>query len=478
MALQLSRRQLLRAGAGLLGATAGLTLLAACGGSASVSATTSTASSGAATGTTTAATTAATTIAASSQAAASAPPSKGGSLTLMTQTDAKQATMYQKITAPFSAANGGAKLTIIQGGAGSTDIQQKLLLLISANTPPDVYWTHTYINSGLASLGIPVDVTPYMSQDKAFDTSDMFAPSLADFNIGGKQYAFPRETTAIIMVYNKALFSKAGIPEPVATWNWQDYLTAAQKLTSGSGPTQTWGTAGWTSSTVIYPAIVRVWEKGGDIVDEQRTTYTLDQAGGVAGMQDIADLIHKYQVHASAAALQGTNVNDLFNTGRIAMVPTINVYSGFANAKFDWDIQALPHDGNMTTRVASAGHSMASEGNNKDLAWNMLKLLASKEAFQDYFDIDALPVASKSVRAAAVAANGTKSPAHIQLGVDALDYARPERVIGNWSSVHATIAGALEGVWGPENKGVQEVLTSVGPQVTALIKAKPTAAKQ
>ncbi|HEV7214217.1 MAG TPA: extracellular solute-binding protein, partial [Chloroflexota bacterium] len=428
--------------------------------------------------TTAAATTSAATSAApTSQAAASAPPSKGGALTLMTQTDAKQATMYQKITAPFPAANGGAKVNIIQGGAGSTDIQQKLLLLISANTPPDVYWTHTYINSGLASLGIPVDIAPYMARDKAFDTSDMFAPSLADFNVGGKQYAFPRETTAIVMAYNKTLFQKAGIAEPVATWNWQDYLTACQKLTSGSGPTQNWGTAGWTSTAVIYPAIVRVWEKGSDIVDEQRATYTLDQAGGVAGIQDIADLIHKYQVHASAAALQGTNVNDLFNTGRIAMVPTINVYGGFANAKFEWDIQAMPHDAAMTTRVASAGHSMASEGTNQDLAWNMLKTLASKEAFQDYYTVDALPVASKSVRAAAVTANGTKSPAHIQLGVDALGYARPERVVGNWSSVHATIAGALGAVWGPEKKSVQQVLTSVGPQVTALIKAKPTAAK-
>lgn len=485
MAFQASRRRLLRYGAGVLGATAGLTLLAACGGSGSasattgsVSATTSTAGSAAAATTGPATTSAATSAAPTSQAAASAPPSKGGSLTLMTQTDAKQATMYQKITANFSADNGGAKLTIVQGGAGSTDIQQKLLLLISANTPPDVYWTHTYINSGLASLGIPVDMTPYMSQDKSFDTSDMFAPSIADFNVGGKQYAFPRETTAIIMIYNKTLFAKVGIPEPVATWNWQDYLTACQKLTSGSGPNEVWGTAGWTSSTVLYPAIVRVWEKGGDIVNEARDTYTLDQAGGVAGMQDIADLIHKYQVHASAAAMQGTSVADLFNTGKIAMVPTINTYSAFLNAKFDWDIQALPHDGDMTTRVASAGHSMASEGNSKDLAWNMMKLLASKEAFQDYFDIDALPVASKSVRAAAVAANAGKSPAHIQLGVDALNYARPERVVGNWSSVHSTIAQALQGVWGPENKSVQTVLTSVAPQVTALIKAKPTAAKQ
>lgn len=472
MATQYSRRQLLRYSTGILGAAAGLTLLAACGGSAGVSA-----ASGSATASV-AATTAAgvTTSTASASAAAAAAPSKGGTLTLMIQTDAKQQTMYQKIVSPFSAANSGAKVNIIQGGAGSTDIQQKLLLLISANTPPDVYWTHTYINAGLASLGIPVDVSPLLARDKV-DTSDIFPASMQDFNVAGKQYAFPRETTAVIMVYNKTLFGKAGIAEPVASWTWQDYVTAAQKLTSGSGPTKTWGTAGWTSPTAIFPANVRVWERGGDVVNQQRTTYTLDQAGGVAGIQDIADLIHKDKVHADAAALQGTNVGNLFSTGRVAMVPTINVYSSFANAKFEWDIQHLPHDNKMITRVASAGHSMASESKQQDLAWNLLKLLASTPAYQDYFDMDALPVASKSVREAAVKNQGTKSPAHIQIGIDALSYARPERVVGNWSSVHSTLANALGGVWGPENKNVQTVLTAAADQVNALIKAKPTAAK-
>jgi len=395
----------------------------------------------------------------------------------MIQTDATQASMYQKIVTPFGPANGGAQVNIIQGGAGSTDIQQKLLLLISANTPPDVYWTHTYINAGLASLGIPVDVSPYQAKDKSFDSSDIFPPSLSDFNVQGKQYAFPRETTAIIMVYNKALLAKAGVAEPTASWKWQDYLDACHKLTSGSGPNQVWGTAGWTSSTVIYPANVRVWQHGGDMVDEQRTKYIMDQAEGVAGIQDIADLIHKEKVHASAAALQGTSVADLFTTGRVAMVPTINVYSGFANAKFDWDIQHLPHDGDMVTRVASAGHSMASEAQHQDLAWNLLKILASKEAFQDYYDIDHLPVASKSVREAAVKDQGSKPPAHVQIGIDALSYARPERVVGNWSSIHSTLANALQGVWGPENKNVQTVLTSVAGQINDLIKAKPTATK-
>lgn len=475
-----SRRQVLRAGAGLLGSFAGLALLAACGGSASVA--TSSAGSAAASTAGGATTGGATTSAAASSSgpastAAAGAPAKGGSLTLIIQTDAKQAPMYEKIVAPFAGDNGGTAVKVVEGGAGATQIQQKLLLLISANTPPDVFWTHTYINAGLASLGVPVDLSPYMARDKSFDTGDIFPASLQDFNIQNKQYAFPRETTAVIMVYNKTLFSKAGVAEPSADWKWQDYVDAAKKLTSGSGPTQTWGTAGWTSGTSIDPAIVRVWQRGGNVVNEQRTSYTLDQPEGVAGVQDIADLIQKDQVHASAAALQGTNVNDLFNTGRVAMLPQINVYSYFANAKFEWDIQHLPHDGQQVTRVASAGHSMASEAQHQDLAWNLMKLLASKQAYQDYFDMDGLPVASKSVREAAVKNQGSKPPAHVQIGIDALGYARPERVVGNWSGVQQALGNALTGVWGPEHKNVQTVLTSVADQVNQLIKAKPTATK-
>lgn len=471
MASQLSRRQLLRSGAGALGAAAGLTLLAACGSGASATLTTS---AGSAVTTTGVATTATVTA---GNAAASAPAGKGGTLTLMIQTDAKQQTMYEKITQPFTQQNAGVKLNIIQGGAGATDIQQKLLLLISANTAPDVYWTHTYINGGLASLGIPEDIAPYLAKDKPFDVSDIFPSSMKDFAVQGKQYAFPRETTALILAYNKDLFGKAGVDLPKAGWTWDNYVQACQKLTSGTGPTKIWGTAGWPNSPYIYPAIIRAWQLGGDIVNADRTQYTLDQAPGVQGFQDIVDLIQKYKVHASAGDLQGTNVGNLFTTGRIAMIPTINVYSAFANAKFTWDIADLPYSGTKTTRVASAGHSMTTASPLKDLSWGLLSLLASKQAFQDYFDMDALPVASKSVRDAAVKANGSKPPAHIQLGIDALSYARPEPVIGNWIGVHQTIASALDGAYGPQNKSVKDALTSVAAQVNQLIKAKPTATK-
>lgn len=459
-----TRRQVLRRGLAGAASLAGVAILAACGGGAASSSTTT--ASAAQPSTSQSAVTSAAAVATKA----------AGTLTLMIQTDANQEKLYTKLGQDYTKANPNVKVNVIEGGAGALDIQQKLLLLVSANTAPDVFWTHTYINAGLASLGIPQDITSYLAKDKAFNTSDIFSASMRDFNILGKQYAFPRETTSYVMMYNKDLFAKDGVAEPTASWTWNDYVATAQKLTKGSGPTKVWGTAGWPNAPYIYPAEIRVWQYDGDIVNKDRTQYTLDQDPGVKGIQDIADLIHKFKVHASPADLQGTNVGNLFNTGRIAMLPYFNVFGGFANAKFAWDIQHLPHDKVQVTRVASAGHSMTTESTQKDAAWGLLTELASKPAYEAYF-ADGLPVASKSVREAAIANQGTKSPAHIKIGIDALSYAQPEPVIGNWIGVHQTIANALAGVYGPEHKDVKTVLTSVAPQVNQLIKAKPTATK-
>src|SRR5690606_34734876 len=43
--------------------------------------------------------------------------------------------------------------------------------------------------------------------------------------------ALPRDISNVVLFYNRDLFAKAGIPEPRAGWNWDDFVETAQKLT-------------------------------------------------------------------------------------------------------------------------------------------------------------------------------------------------------------------------------------------------------
>jgi multiple sugar transport system substrate-binding protein len=493
-----------RAFCGLTGAAGIGALLAACGGAAptptpppkSTSARTPAAATPAAVAPTPAATAPAATKPAATAAATAAPaaaskpaattpaagatpaaaPAAGkasGKVTFLARTLGPTEKMFTPIFDNFKKANPGVQVDVIYGAAGLPDHQTKLLLMISGGTPPDVYDTHSYVGAGLYSLGIPEDVTQMLKADKTIDLDKYYGAAMKDFEYSGKQTGVPRETTSTVLIYNKDLFIKAGVGFPKADWKWADYLQAVEKLTSGQGPTKQYGAAGWVQVGYMYYALIRVWQEGGDVVNEDRTKYTLDQDPGVKGFSWVNDMVQKGW-HPASAQGQAGDPSQLFNTGRVAMIPSFSNYSFFDNAKFDWDIEHLPHNGKQVTRNASAGYSMTTQSKNKDAAWALTSYLFGPEAMQAYFN-SGISVAYKPVAEQALKENAGKRPTNLKVGLDALSYARPEPVVGNWLGIHQTIASALEGVYGPEKKPVKETLSSVADKVNQLIAAKPTA---
>jgi multiple sugar transport system substrate-binding protein len=425
---------------------------------------------------TTAAAAAATTSATPAPAGAASPSAAAsGSLIFTSSTLGNMQKMYPPILDKFKAANPGVQIQDVYAAASVPDYQTKLLLMLSSGQAPDVYWVHTYINAGLSSLNIPQDLTSYIKNDSSFSVDNYFPAAMKDFLYQGKQMALPRETTSTVLLYNKEIFQKAGVAAPTESWTWDDHDKAAQQLTSGSGPNKTWGSAGWIQVGYIYYPLIRVWQLGGDVVNADRTQYTLDQDPGVTTFSWVQDLVKKGLHPASAQGTAG-DPSTLFNTGKVAMIPSFSSFSFFANAKFDWDIQHLPTlpNGKKVTRNASAGHAMTAVSKSKDLAWKLLNFLEGPVAMQDYYDAG-LTVTYKTVATKALQAQAGKPPAHMQIVFDALGYARPEPVVGDWLGIHQTISTALQGAYGPEQKAVKDTLTSVADKVNQLIAAKPTA---
>lgn len=371
---------------------------------------------------------------------------------------------------------GNGQVDVVWGGASAAEIQQKLLTMVAGGTPPDVFWTHTYVNGGLVKRGVPLDLNPLIKGDTVFKADDYYAAALHDFANDGKQYGLPRETTSTVLVYNKSLFDQAGVGPPSAAWTWEDLRRAAQALTKGEGASKQYGLAGFEQKGFAYYAFIRVWHEGGDVVNADRTQYTLDQEPGVRAIQWLADLITKDRVHASSADLSGLGADQVFNTGRIAMMPSISVYSSFQKATFDWDIQHLPRSpqGKQITRNASAGHSIVAQTRVKDAAWNFTRYLASKDVFASMARQGLLIPSYKAVADETIAKVSGK-PTHVKIGLDALAYARPEPVAGDWIGVHHEVATALEGIFGPQTKAVKASLAAIAGRVNDLIKKEPKA---
>jgi len=79
-------------------------------------------------------------------------------ITFLTQGGANSEARYNPIYDMFQEQDGTVAVDFIWHPGGATDIQQKLLTLIAGGDAPDVYWTHTYINPGLAARDVPLEL--------------------------------------------------------------------------------------------------------------------------------------------------------------------------------------------------------------------------------------------------------------------------------------------------------------------------------
>ena len=85
------------------------------------------------------------------------------------------------------------------------------------------------------------------------------------------------------LVYNKKLFDQAGLSYPTDEWSWDDFRTAARKLTNASTHTYGWAYVNDGSEDTVWRFWALLWQAGGNILtpdgkkaafDSSRARYT------------------------------------------------------------------------------------------------------------------------------------------------------------------------------------------------------------
>jgi len=411
--------------------------------------------------------------AASQAEEAAAPSAEATTVTFLTQGGSEAAfARYEPLIETFQEANPDVMVEPIWEPGGAIEIQTKLLTLIAAGDAPDVYWAHSYTNAGQAKRDIQMDLNEMVEADSAINAADFLPAAWADFNINGRQIGFPRETTSTIMIYNKELFEQNNLPLPVDDWTWADFEEAAATITTGEGAERIFGTADWNLNRNTW---VKMWQKGGDVLSEDRTTYTMNEPLSVEQVQLIADWHHQAGFHISGVEMGGFATGDLFTTGRIGMFPQFSVFTNVLPSEFEWDIAHLPVDpgDTRTTRVASAGHSMYSGTENPEAAWKWIANLVTPETYWHFVESGLRLPSLKEVAEDPKFLDPATAPDHAQIMLDAFDYGRPEPVAGDWIGVHREVQPALDSIYGVEQADPQAALDAIADRVNELIAFVP-----
>ena len=377
--------------------------------------------------------------------------------------DTTELANQQKIVDAFQAKN--PNITVKASVADWDSYWPKLQTDLAGGNAPDVFLMDGPLYPDYQTRDQLLDLTPYIAKD-GFDTGQLVDLAVQDFTApDGHLYGLPRDLNTIALFYNKAMFDKAGIPYPDATWDWAKLQDVATKLTmTADGKTTQWGFYTETSDMENDWSSL-VWQAGGDILSPDKKTVVIDTDQAAAGIQYLQDLIYKDKVMAQPVA-GGTG--DMFENGQAAMeangswlVPTHEA------AGLDFDVAPLPKGpAGQATSVNPSGVVAYKGSKAPDAAWEFIKCYTGPELQGMVASLKASMPANKQVLTDqyATSFDGGKTFA------DALSYAHLKPSFKGYDEFNTALQGELdEKVFNDNQMTAKAALDEITPQLQQLL---------
>jgi multiple sugar transport system substrate-binding protein len=234
-----------------------------------------------------------------------------GNLTGVTTDTQRQ--QYEEV---FRPANPNVTVDFQGSGSSGADHIAKILALSVAGTPPDAFFATVNDMPALAAKNTIRTVDDLVKADSKFKADDWFDVHLGAWRYQGKQRGLPWQGGPNITYFNKELLAEAGVPEPTeATWTYDAWRDAGNKLrrVMGAGETPRWATQVGNWMNWVYAF-------GGDVLDREMKKCILDSRESLAGVQLMADFIHRDRLAPTPQEAGSATAQRLFMDKRAAII--------------------------------------------------------------------------------------------------------------------------------------------------------------
>lgn len=251
------------------------------------------------------------------------------------------ATLMQRMVKSFNASHHKIVVQVSTGGTSTGDLLPKVTTAIAAGTFPDIAYIYGSYAANIAKSSATIDLSSRL-HEQGFNWSDFYPASRQVASPGGKVIGFPALIDNLSVIYNKKLFAAAGIPAPSPNWTWNDFRSAAKKLTNASahiyGVNYPIGGDLLDTSWRFFPGL---WQRGGQILSSDNKRALFNSPAGIANLtmwQQMATVDHSVYLDPTA-----NGAEPLFTSGHLGMfvsgpweVPVLN------QSKVPWGDVQLP----------------------------------------------------------------------------------------------------------------------------------------
>jgi multiple sugar transport system substrate-binding protein len=296
----------------------------------------------------------------------------GAEVTLTLFGDPIEVAGYQRLVDAFETENPSVDVTL-SPVPDQDDLLVRVTTAFRAGDPPDVFLVNYRSYGGFAEQGVLAPVQSFVDDSDVIDLADYAPAALEAFRYDGDELTcFPQNVSSLEVYFNADLFEARGVPLPRTGWTWDDFLSAAERLT-GEG----------VYGVGVEPSLIRVapfvWSNGGEVVDDQDdpTRLTLDTGPAREALDFFLDLQTRYGVVPPDREEQAQTSEERFLAGRLAMfldsrkaVPTLRTIEDFG-----WDVAALPvaPGGEPATILHGDAYCLAADSPELEAGWRLVE---------------------------------------------------------------------------------------------------------
>ncbi len=195
--------------------------------------------------------------------------------------------------------------------------REQFMTAVAGGEQPDLYKNPYPDMESYIAQGIAADITDLWN---SFEGKDGYLPSsLNAATVDGKIYGVPNDMYVTGLLYNKQMFTDAGLDPAAALKDWDSFGAAAQKMTDAAKGTYGYAILGmdWADWFFEY----YVWQAGGDLTEKQpdgtaKLMFTSDAT--IKALQYYKDLKFKYKATQKNVVQSLDDNQKDFYTGRAA----------------------------------------------------------------------------------------------------------------------------------------------------------------
>jgi multiple sugar transport system substrate-binding protein len=203
------------------------------------------------------------------------------------------------------------------GGVSSDRMLQKVTAGLQANDVPDIAYI---FGSDLASFARSEKLA---NLSEAVDNGEIdwenFVPVAQEAaTVEGEPRAFPSLVDNLAVVYNKKIFKEAGVPFPPNEMSWEEFLKIAEEVNDPSKGIAGWAWPGTGDEDTTWRIWPLVWQKGGEILNEDGTGVGFEGEPGEAALEVVEKGVDAGTIYIDNTA-GSERMQQLFDSEKLAM---------------------------------------------------------------------------------------------------------------------------------------------------------------